>query len=432
MKKSIFIINLNKHKFVCGLTWKILAEPRNPMKQAQIIGKAEGMDLVAFRKASILQQAGFLSKKDDAAPGMFSLALVLASILGNNWIGIFKLPDHESIDESYAFIAVLDGNIVPQSDFIGSKEEVLSAKNKLKSILKNNNHCNIYLPKNLEEHSQEKNLDELLISKNLKKEHKIKSLTFNISKNDFICIGITVAVFLSLLTAVKQWKSYQLDCRKKEFLRSIKTEESEDTIKTIELTNSLDTTSQTNELIRKIYQGLYQSPISISGWMYSVSHCQQGSITYSYQRTTDSTVTIDEFSNIIHEKYKVKPRYSIINAAETAEFTVPLEMECKKNTPVDEITIQLKKVISIFQKNKIKATFSNPEKESEYLPDSRQNTIDELPLKKYHFVYETDIPPHIIFGEKPLNGVRLTSVKTALDSESGFLIWSIEGDIYGK
>lgn len=432
MKKSIFIITLNKHKFVCGLTWKILTEPRNPMKQAQLIGKAEGMDLVAFRKAPILQQAGFLSKKDDAAPGMFSLALVLSSVLGSNWIGIFKLPDHENVDENYAFIAVLDGNIVPQSDFVGNKEEVLAAKNKLKSILKNNNHCKIYLPKNFEEYSEEKYLDELLISKNLKKEHKIKSLNFSISKKDFICIGVTITVIISLLIAAKQWKSYQLDCRKKEFLSSIKTEESEDTINIIELTNPLDTTSQTNELIRKLYQGLHQSPISISGWIYSISYCQQGSITYSYQRTPESTVTIDEFSKIIYEKHKVKPSYNIGNAAETAEFTISLEMECKKKTPVDEIAFQLKKVISIFQKNKIQATFSNPERESEYLPDSRQSIIDEAPLKKYHFVYETDIPPHIIFGDKPLNGVRLTSVKTILNPESGWLNWSIEGDIYGK
>lgn len=431
MKKNIDIITVNKHQFVCGLTWKILAEPRNAKKQIQLLGKAEGMDLVAFRKALILQQAGFLSKKENAAPGMFSLALVLASVLGNHWIGIFKLPDQQSAEERYVFIAVLDGNIVPQSDFVGSQEAVLTAKNRLQSILKSSDPCTFYAPKNLDPNAEEKSLDELLFAKKLTREYQIKPLTWRISQQGFIRLGLTIIVLLSLFLAVKQWSSTQLERRKSALLKAVTTPEAEFEHPRVELKSPLDQTSPVHEVIHQLYQALYQAPISISGWLYTLSDCQQGSITYGYQRSPKSTVSIEEFTKIIQEKYLVEPHYSLSNAAETAEFTLPLAMAIQHSNPVDDMTLQLKKVISLFQKNKIKATFSTFEV-AEYLPEDRPTSTDELPLKKQHFSYETDIPPHLIFGEQSLNGIRLSSIKTTLNPESGGLNWSIEGDIYGQ
>lgn len=431
MKKNIDILTINKHQFVCGLTWKILAEPRNPKKQIQRIGKAEGMDLVAFRKALILQQAGFLSKKEDAAPGMFSLALVLASILGNHWIGIFKLPNHPSAEERYAFIAVLDGNIVPQSDFVGSQEAVLTAKNKLQSILKNSDPCTFYAPKDLDPDAEEKSLDELLIAKKLTREYQIKPLTWRISHQGFIRLGLSITVLLSLFLAVKQWSSNQLERRKSALLKSLAAQKTPLEQQRIALKSPLDQTSPIHEVIHQLYQALYQAPISIAGWLYTISDCQQGTITYGYQRSPKSTVSIEEFTKIIQEKYLVEPHYSLSNAAETAEFTLPLAMAIQHSNPVDDMALQLKKVISLFQKNKIKATFSDSEA-AEYLPEARPTSTDEVPLKKQHFTYETAIPPHLIFGEQSLNGIRLSSIKTTLNPESGWLNWSIEGDIYGQ
>lgn len=352
MKKSIDIITVNKHQFVCGLTWKILAEPRNPKKQIQLLGKAEGMDLVAFRKVLILQQAGFLSKKEDAAPGMFSLALVLASVLGNHWIGIFKLPKHPSAEERYAFIAVLDGNIVPQSDFVGSQEAVLTAKNRLQSILKSSDPCTFYAPKDLDPDAEEKSLDELLIAKKLTREYQIKPLTWRISHKVFIRLGLTITVLLSLFLAVRQWNSTQLERRKSALLKSLAAQKAPFEQQPIALKSPLDQTSPINEVIHQLYQALYQAPISIAGWIYTISDCQQNSITYSYQRSPKSTVSIEEFTAMIQEKYHVEPQYSLNNAAKTAEFTLPLAMAIEQSNPVDDMPLQLKKVILLFQKNK--------------------------------------------------------------------------------
>jgi Pilin accessory protein (PilO) len=431
MKKNISIITVNQHHFVCGLTWKILPEPRHPKKQMRLIGKAEGMDLVAFRKALVLQQAGFLSKKQAAAPGMFSLALVLASILGNHWIGIFQLPDTQGGEKVYAFVAVLDGNIVPQSDFVGSQEAVLTAKKRLQSILKESDLCPFYAPKDLDPEAEEKSLQELLIAKKLTREYQIKSLTWRLSQKTVIRLGMTITLLLSLGLAIKQWNSLQLERRQRALLTALDTQEAPFEQKGSALPSPLDQTSSIHEMIHQLYQALYQAPISIAGWIYTHSKCQQGSITYSYQRSQNSTVTLEAFIEMTQKKYPVEPHISHSDTGETVEFTLPVAMEIQHSHFVNEWAPQLKKVISLFQKNKIKATFSS-EEEADYLPDHGQISTDVLPLKKQHFTYETEIPPHLIFKDNSLHRVRLSSIKTTLNPESGRLYWSIEGDIYGQ
>jgi hypothetical protein len=127
------IVQIGKHKFVCGLFWQSLSRPRDLASEAAELAKKIDADLMIVRKDHAMAQAGFGHTKDGLQRGMFSLAAIVSKTLAiegayydghqqpvHNWLGAFKLPDGR-----WAYFAVRDANFLPNGDFSGTKEEVL-------------------------------------------------------------------------------------------------------------------------------------------------------------------------------------------------------------------------------------------------------------------------------------------------------------------
>jgi len=130
---ALYITQIGKHRFVCGLFWQSLSRPRELAREAADLGRKIGADLVVIRNDYSTTQAGFGQGKDGARRGMYSLAAVVSKTLAlegafydgeqqqvHNWLGAFKLPDGQ-----WAYFAVRDANFLPNGDFAGSREEVL-------------------------------------------------------------------------------------------------------------------------------------------------------------------------------------------------------------------------------------------------------------------------------------------------------------------
>lgn len=130
---STHIVQIGKHKFICGLFWQSLSRPRDLNREAIQLAKKIGTDLMVLRKDLAVAQAGFAQSKDGARRGLFSLAAVVSKTLAvegayydgrqqpvHNWLSAFKLPDG-----MWAYFAVRDANFLPNGDFVGTKEEVL-------------------------------------------------------------------------------------------------------------------------------------------------------------------------------------------------------------------------------------------------------------------------------------------------------------------
>jgi hypothetical protein len=130
---STHIVQIGKHKFVCGLFWQSLSRPRDLSSEAVELAKKIGTDLMVLRKDLAVAQAGFAQSKDGARRGLYSLAAVVSKTLAvegayydghqqpvHNWLSAFKLPDG-----MWAYFAVRDANFLPNGDFVGTKEEVL-------------------------------------------------------------------------------------------------------------------------------------------------------------------------------------------------------------------------------------------------------------------------------------------------------------------
>ncbi|MFZ2999110.1 MAG: type 4b pilus protein PilO2 [Undibacterium umbellatum] len=130
---STHIIQIGKHRFVCGLFWQSLSRPRELLKEATDLATKLELDLMVLRKDNATAQAGFGNTREGLRRNMFSLAAVVSKTMAlegayfdgrkqvaHNWLGAFKLPDGV-----WAYFAVRDASFLPTGDFAGSKEEVL-------------------------------------------------------------------------------------------------------------------------------------------------------------------------------------------------------------------------------------------------------------------------------------------------------------------
>ena len=130
---AIYITQIDKHKFVCGLFWQSLYRPRELVKEAVELARKIDSDLMVLRTDHSTAQAGFAQTSEGARRGMFSLGAVVSKTLAiegayydgekqrvHNWLAALKLPDGK-----WAYFAVRDANFLPNGDFAGTKEEVL-------------------------------------------------------------------------------------------------------------------------------------------------------------------------------------------------------------------------------------------------------------------------------------------------------------------
>jgi hypothetical protein len=130
---SIYITQIGKHRFICGLFWQSLSRPRELFKEAAELAKKIDSDLMVVRKDHATAQAGFAHTRDGARRMAYSLGAVVSKTLelegvnydghkqtAHNWLGAFKLPDGQ-----WAYFAVRDASFLPNGDFAGTKEEVL-------------------------------------------------------------------------------------------------------------------------------------------------------------------------------------------------------------------------------------------------------------------------------------------------------------------
>jgi hypothetical protein len=127
------VVQLGKHRFVCGLFWQSLSRPRELRKEAIELGRRVKFDLMVLRKDYGIAQAGYANAGDGLRPGMYSLAAAVSKTVAiegaavegrrqnvHSWLGAFRLPD-----ERWAYFAVRDESFLPTGDFAGTREEVV-------------------------------------------------------------------------------------------------------------------------------------------------------------------------------------------------------------------------------------------------------------------------------------------------------------------
>lgn len=116
------VIEIEGKRFAAGLLWWPLESEATQKKEIAEFAQEEGMNLVTVHSSAMNLMAGF-AKAEPAQlklfDGAWSLASVLATKLGDSWIGVFDLEDGNCV-----LVAVSDGAVVPGCDLVGEVSSI--------------------------------------------------------------------------------------------------------------------------------------------------------------------------------------------------------------------------------------------------------------------------------------------------------------------
>lgn len=130
---AVVIVEIRKRKYVCGLFWHSLSQPRELKSEAVELSRKLNFDLFVLRKDLGVAQAGFASTREGAHGGMLSLGAIVATTVAangvqqgerrqpaTNWLAAFRLEA-----ERWVYFAVRDESFLPAGDFSGTQAEVM-------------------------------------------------------------------------------------------------------------------------------------------------------------------------------------------------------------------------------------------------------------------------------------------------------------------
>lgn len=432
---TISVVDIEGKKFVSGLFWQPLIKPRAYKKEAQEIGKREGMDIVAIRRSTIMQ-AGFAPKGQGAMKGMYSLAATLAGKLGNSWIGVFALGD-----DRYAFVAVDDGAIVPGCDVIGDREDI---EQRLRYYYAQSPWEHVYVPQDFDFGGEAANISELLAEKNFTtgewREFRLLPLKFGLTSRELINYGVVATV---LIAAVWGGTLYREEQQRKEREAMIRAEQ----IRQAELERIKANTKKEKEIkgldhpwvkmpsVEDFLKGcvgtINDFPLSLGGWVFEFAVCDGSTASASYKRQ-DSATSNDL---IVDAKTRFDSEPIFAEDFESAVVGKPLNILLGGDDVLGLSGEVLPAASSVFQEMGIRMRFlEKVVQKPATLPGQPEQEEQEAPpdWKEYTFMFDSELAPTALFAGHAWNGMRLNKIGVKLAPETAKLTWTIAGEQYAK
>lgn len=426
--------------FVSGLLWRSLANPRSFKKEAQEIGKREGMDIVTIRHTNIIQ-AGFAPKGQGAGKGMYSLAAALAGKLGNSFIGVFELGQGR-----YAFLAVHDGAIVPSSDFIGDRESV---EERLRYFYGNSTFNQVYTPANFDFGGEEASIQDVLgegsFTRRQWSSYQLRPLKFGMTRAEMVRLLIFIALGLLLLVGFQKYREYQEEqdrlarikaeiARKQEAERIQAMTKKGKTVQ--EVIHPWVKEPSVDDFVKECSDSINRHPLSIGGWLFESATCDGVKTTAWYRRVEPGTA--ESFSKELKLFADSVPTFT--SNFDTATITQQVNVLLSGDDPLVEADVALADYGSSFQTAGLQVNFVQSQAEAKKpaaLPGQHApaEAAQELPppqWKTYTFAFDGEKAPATVFAGRQWTGVRLTKIGVKLAAETASLSWSINGKLYAK
>ena len=439
---TVRIIPINGRKFVTGLFWQPLTSPRSYMSEARTIGKKRNWDIVAIRKG-VRIQAGFVSKNAGVMKGMYSLASALAGQLGDSWIGAFAVGNGE-----YAVIAVHDGSIVPGYDVITDKEDALSRLKQGYQLFQYDNE-RVYAPADFEFSQYEKSLESLLIPKNLKGEYRLKQLTFGLTKQELITVGICGVALMAGMYGWSEYKAYEQKKAREEQIRQEQLRQAE-----LARLNANSRAKQGAEALQHPWAGMpgvvdfgtvctaeiYALPLSVAGWQIDTAKCEAKLLTVTYKRKVAHT-TVNDFIGALGDGYDGLPLFT--DDGNTATVKRAVKMLFGGDEKVAEADTVQNAFLSHFQTVDVglkliekKVTLPPPPPPPPSPPGQPPAPPPPAPVadwRLFSFEFETAIAPELLIAGLPdKNGVRVTKMEMRFVEDDVSLKWTVTGELYAS
>ncbi|MDQ1090728.1 hypothetical protein QE400_000141, partial [Xanthomonas sacchari] len=294
-KQKIDTFVLNGRTFVSGLHWETLDSVSSYMKEARAKGRQWGMDVVATRKGvdarsngkSARYQAGYAPKNRGATKGMYSLASVLASQYGSNWIGAFRVDE-----QRYALAAVVDGSIVPSADRIGNLADIREelGANFSQFAGAGVTFAHVIAPPEFEFGDEHVDLASLLVAAKLRPDHRLKPLAFGLTRSELTRLVFIAVIAISGVVLFVMYKAQQEEVHRQAERARAAARAKADALLKIKPPlppppSPWVSSARLTETVGACSAALDKLPLLLGGWMFDKASCSaSGALSAAYKR----------------------------------------------------------------------------------------------------------------------------------------------------
>lgn len=426
------VVEVNGKRFASGLTWIPLSKPHGYMDEARKLGKEKNMDMVAIRKSGTNIQAGFAPRSQQKLRGVYSLAAALGGTLGSDWIGIFQLGE-----DRYAFIAVHNGLVMVGRDIVGDRATVEREFNDVYNLLAGestedrwSDRGRIVAPADWDFATDHATLEQLLHPKQLRNEHKLRPLTFNLTVRELVLILVTLGVLVGAAAGFLQWQKVKAA-----------RQSAEATQQRIALEAALAAKAQA--AVEKPWESLPDNAalfaacadhwrttrLSVGGWIFKAGTCTPTGAAASYTRPTHGT-TLSQF--VGQATAYGLGGVEVFESGEEALFVKVLRLKPTGAAPLPTQTATLQAFTSAMQESAEAAgtVFTLKEKPWEAPANNPQQPAPDW--KTTTFEVTSGMTPEQLFGAFPAAGVRIREISASLSPDDATLTWKTTGEIYAR
>ncbi|WP_411567476.1 type 4b pilus protein PilO2 [Pseudomonas veronii] len=420
--------------FVTGLRWHPLGSVTGHMKEARQYGREHQLDIVAIRRTPAIIQAGFVAHSDSVTKGMYSLAATLAGQLGDSWIAAWRTaPD---LDQ-YALVAVYQGGVISGCDMIGTGAEV--QRRVVQQRSRGIQFSHEYLPPEFKMGGHPLDVEDLLQPEKLKREYRLRPLVFGLSKTELVQLSILAALIAVGVIGWAQWQSHQAQIAKEAAFQAEQQRLAE--LARLQKESGVEQPPQALEhpwakrpsvedFLGGCSSGIYQSPLSIKGWLFTSAVCDGVQVLSSYTRSGNSTA--DELIQATQGHYSDRPAF--FDEGNSATLKLDISLPASGDEPLKEAIVMLANLSSRLHSFNQKPVLKEVPVVVPIQPAIPGQPAPPPPpppqWKLFELRYSTGITPLDSLSGAPTQGLRLREIETKY--EAGHLVWSVIGDLYAK
>ncbi|MCX8963099.1 conjugal transfer protein [Erwinia psidii] len=434
----IRVLTFHQRRFVVGLTWQTIRAQRNPMKEIKRVGKAQGLDLVAVRHSDSIQ-AGFAPKTRLRLRGTYSLTVALASLLDGCCIAVVPLGENPAGVAQFTLIGKTErGGIHVWSDKVYTAENlrqtIIDLRDELRGS-KSDLDVPVYGDTSMPGVTAPLNLLDVLTPKNIRKDFRLRPLTWGMTRGQLIAAGIATMLVLGSLMVYLHLEGERETAAQAAAQREISRQEAIN--KEARYKAALESFRHpwTEKPSVNTFVGHCQGvrdklPISIEGWMSIVVVCTDVDVSVQSVRRTNSAATTDKYVAAVQKLFDVTPVFNFQDSSQTS-FSLTQTLPPEGDDPMVPVGERLMHFISLFQALNIDLSVT-----AVPIKDVKKNSEGEnLPLQdwqEYQFSAETDVPPNMIFTGTGYTGIRLSQITAVTNTSDGSVRYKLSGSLYGK
>ncbi|CUJ50881.1 Pilin accessory protein (PilO) [Achromobacter sp. 2789STDY5608633] len=294
------VLQVNGKRFAAGLWWTKIQSIASARKEMLEIGRAEGQNLGTLYSGLDLQ-AGFVSvppSEVKAFEGAWALASVLATKLGQSWLGVFDLGDG-----NYALVAVRDGQIVPGSDAVGDYDTIRMTLADVASMqsdwgtlyLTDQRFVDLFDGSNISARS----LSDILSEKRWDKKLKLQTLSGGLSPSVLVVgalVALAVLGTIGYLWYSRHMESVELERIQAEDAARLSQQARDERAKALALVDERTIKPHwpalpaAADVLTACRQSMFQMPMSLNGWVLSEITCDANATGATYLRRDGATM----------------------------------------------------------------------------------------------------------------------------------------------